>query len=73
MSSRLLLKADLDAAGCAAPDCGHDHDQVLVLHARCHRSSAVDVRYEKRLGHLVITCHKCGYEVARIAPAERIV
>ena len=67
-----MLKAELDATGCNMPNCGHDHS-VLYLHAICHPGYAVDVRYEKKLGHLVVTCHKCGQEVARIAPAERIV
>ena len=65
---RLILKPELDAAGCEAPFCEYDHS-VIYLHALCHPHSAVTARYEKALGQLIIACHKCGQEVARIAPA----
>jgi hypothetical protein len=71
MPTRLLLKPELDAAGCDMPDCGHDHS-VIYLHAACHPHSATRARYEKALGHLIIACHKCGTEVARIAVAENV-
>ncbi|HXA24439.1 MAG TPA: hypothetical protein VNW90_19300 [Acetobacteraceae bacterium] len=67
---KILAKADLDTARCAVPNCAHDHE-VIFLHSACHRHRGVDVRYEKSLGHLIISCHQCGHEVARIAPSER--
>jgi hypothetical protein len=66
-----LFKADLDALDCNAPNCSHDQC-VLFLHAECHMDEGLEVRYDKTLGHLIIGCNRCGREVARIAPAERV-
>jgi hypothetical protein len=67
MIGPLVTKADLDAAGCDAPGCTHDHS-VVFLHAACHMTEAVHVRYDKTLGQLIIGCFRCGREVARIEP-----
>ena len=67
---KILIKADLDAARCESPDCGHDHG-VVYFHSDCHPSYGVDVRYDKALSHLTVLCHVCKRVVAKIAPAEQ--
>jgi hypothetical protein len=61
-----MTKFDLDKAGCDEPNCTHDHSS-LYLHGQCHPRRGVDVHYEKKLGHLVVCCHVCNSEVARIS------
>jgi hypothetical protein len=63
--AKVITKEDLNASGCATPNCGHDHS-VLYLHGGCHISAATTVRYEKVIETLIIDCAKCGKEITRI-------
>jgi hypothetical protein len=63
--ARTVTKSEMNASGCATPNCGHDHS-ILYLHAGCHPSSPTWVRYEKAIETLIITCHNCDKEVVRI-------
>jgi hypothetical protein len=65
---KLLTKADFDALECNTPNC--DHNQcVWFLQALCCMDEGLEVRYDKVLGHLIVSCHRCGDEVVRIQPA----
>jgi hypothetical protein len=63
--AKTVTKVELNAAGCATPDCGHDHS-TLYLHSACHTNSGSYVRYEKEIESLIITCARCDDEIIRI-------
>lgn len=63
-----LTRNQLDAAGCATPNCGHDHT-VLYLLGACHPKAATSAVYDKRTGTIKLTCHECERPVAEIAVA----
>jgi hypothetical protein len=60
-----ITRAELDSKGCSDPSCTHENDDVLYLQSRCH-DAPTNARYEKRQGHLVLSCAACGLIVARI-------
>lgn len=63
-----LTKAALDIAGCDTPNCGHDHSVVFLTPA-CHPGGGVEIAYDKRTGHLRITCNVCERRVAEVEVA----
>jgi hypothetical protein len=65
MVALTVTKEQLDASGCSSPNCNHDHS-TLYIHAVCHISSAVCVKYEKKTGLIIVECAECDKEVIRI-------
>jgi hypothetical protein len=71
--SKLLTKYDFDAIGCDNPQCDHADHNLLYLHSQCHPNYPLNVCYDKRQGVVIVSCHHCHEEVARILPAiERL-
>lgn len=67
-----LTCVELDASGCEAPDCGHDHS-VIFLNPRCHPAAGVEASYFKVSKRLRIACKRCKNLVAEIAVARELV
>jgi hypothetical protein len=63
-----VSRKQLDAQGCGAPLCGHDHT-VLFVHPVCHIGAGLEVSYDKRDGVLTIRCHRCKQLVTEILVA----
>jgi hypothetical protein len=63
-------REELDAKGCGAPNCTHDHG-VLFLHARCHPGAAPEVCYVKATGQVEVNCSKCHATIASIKVASQ--
>lgn len=63
--AKTVTKEDLNAAGCAQPNCGHDHS-VIYLHPGCHVGSTTIARYEKATEELILECNTCEKEVMRL-------
>lgn len=61
-----LTRQELEAGGCATPNCGHDHS-VLYLNPKCHPKRGVEVAYIKRQGIARVTCVVCKKLVADLA------
>jgi hypothetical protein len=59
---RLLTQTDLAHAQCSTPGCDHSNHPVLFIVSRCHPGGGVAVAYDRRSGHLIVSCHTCeGY------------
>ena len=63
-----LDRKALDAHDSLCPGCGTDHNRFKLVGA-CHPEAGSTVKYLKPLGELLISCHRCGREIARIAVA----
>lgn len=61
-------RSRLDKMGCSTPNCGHDHS-VLYLVPVCHEDAGLEARYEKRTGHLILECARCGKHAGTIQVA----
>ena len=66
--AKLLSKYEMDNMRCDAPVCHHDHS-VIYLHPGCHPRKPVNVRYDKSVGQVIVSCSVCHDEVARFVPA----
>lgn len=64
-----LTQKELDVAGCADPDCNHDHT-VLFFKQRCHPFTGLEASYDKRSGYLTLICKTCEGPVVTIDVAE---
>jgi hypothetical protein len=42
---------------------------VIYLHPGCHPRKPVNVRYDKSVGQVIVSCSVCHDEVARFVPA----
>lgn len=65
----IMNRTTLDSLMCQSEGCncgGH----ILVLRARCHIHSGLEVRYDKTRGLLVVTCKKCENIVTEVLVAE---
>jgi hypothetical protein len=66
-TTNIINKAHLDKSTCGAPDCKNDHDHsVTYLTQICHPGMGVEVRYDKNVELLIITCYLCESEITRI-------
>lgn len=65
-----LTREALDASGCEEPGCKHEHDDVLMLNAKCHPGGRIEVSYNKGTGNLKVACAACKKTVAYIAVAR---
>lgn len=64
-----LHREQLDRAGCATPNCGHDHT-VLFLSGECHPGASGNISYSKLTGTISVTCFVCDKPVAEVAVAD---
>lgn len=72
---KTLAKPQLDAmavAGCQVPDCKHEHDNTIFMHARCHPWVKPSVSYKFGDGFLRVECSECGRPVVNIKVADAI-
>jgi hypothetical protein len=64
-----LYREDLDASGCATPNCGHDHSE-LFFHGKCHMDAPSIARYVKTTGTVEIECAECNRPIASVKVAS---
>lgn len=64
-----LTRADLDAMGCAMPDCTHEDHDLLYVHATCHPSAGSRCVYDAQTGVLGIACRECGRPTVHVQVA----
>jgi hypothetical protein len=69
-SERALTQRELNAAGCAMPNCTHEDHATLFLHARCHMKAGTFASYNKLTGTMRIECARCKAVVAEILVAS---
>lgn len=60
-----IKASSLRVAQCGAPDCNHDHGD-LMLAARCHPRAGTKVLYKREEHSLDITCAVCDAHVVEI-------
>jgi hypothetical protein len=70
MTTRLHSQQELDIQCCSNPEC-HCDDSILYFVPLCY-DAPVEVRYEKPLGQIIVSCHVCEREVIRIAVRETL-
>jgi hypothetical protein len=67
----MLARDQLDQLRCATPGCDCDGSEFFFS-ANCHPDAAVDVRYRRADGAMILTCNACERPVASILVAAHL-